>query len=111
MQQPLHPMYKLRLMNLAEFQRSLTARTAPRDVAPALAALWWAKKGDWDKAHKIVMDADGRDAAWVHAYLHRVEGDAGNAAYWYRQANRPVASGTLDREWDAIAAALLRDDD
>jgi len=111
MQQPLHPMYKLRLMTLAEFQRSLTARTAPRDVAPALAALWWAKKGDWDKAHKIVMDADGRDAAWVHAYLHRVEGDAGNAAYWYRQANRPVASGTLDREWDAIAAALLRDDD
>jgi len=94
-------------MTLAEFQRSLTAKTAPRGLAPPLAALWWAQKGDWDKAHKIVMDEGGRDAAWVHAWLHRVEGDAGNAAYWYRQAKRPVASGTHDAEWAAIAAALL----
>ena len=95
-------------MTLAEFQSSLNAKTAPRAIAPALAALWWAKKGDWDKAHKIVMDADGRDAAWVHAYLHRVEGDAGNAAYWYRQARQPVSKATHDREWDTIVAALLR---
>src|SRR6266700_3920671 len=95
-------------MTLAEFQRSLKAKTVPRALAPALAALWWARKGDWDKAHKIVMDADGRAAAWVHAYLHRVEGDAGNAAYWYREAKQPVATASLEREWDAIAAALLR---
>ena len=94
-------------MTPAEFQASLTAKSAPRGVAPALAALWWARKGDWDKAHKIVMDESGRDAAWVHAYLHRVEGDAGNAAYWYREAKQPVATGMLDREWDAIVAALL----
>lgn len=94
-------------MTPAEFQTSLTATTAPRSVAPALAALWWARKGDWDKAHKIVMDESSRDAAWVHAYLHRVEGDASNAAYWYREAKKPVATGTLDREWDAIVAALL----
>jgi hypothetical protein len=53
------------------------------------------------------MDESGRDAAWVHAYLHRVEGDLGNARYWYRQAGRSPAAGALDAEWDAIAAALL----
>jgi hypothetical protein len=79
MQQRGQPSYKLARMTLAELQRSLTAKTPPRDLAPPLAALWWAHKGDWDKAHKIVMDESGRDAAWVHAYLHRVEGDAGNA--------------------------------
>lgn len=98
-------------MTLIEFQRSLKADAAPRGTAPALAALWWAKKGDWDKAHKIVMDLDGRDAAWVHAHLHRVEGDAANAAYWYRQARRPVATASLDAEWDAIVAALLGEPD
>ena len=94
-------------MTLAEFQHSLAAKTTPRDLAPPLVALWWAQRGDWDKAHKIVMDQDGRDAAWVHAYLHRIEGDSGNAAYWYRQAGRPVATAALDREWQAIATALL----
>jgi hypothetical protein len=94
-------------MTLADFKRTLTATTAPRSCAPALAALWWARKGDWDKAHKIVMDDDGRDAAWVHAYLHRLEDDAGNAAYWYKAANKPVATGALEAEWDAIAAALI----
>ncbi len=94
-------------MTPAEFHQSLTATSVPRSIAPALAALWWARKGDWDKAHKIVMDESGRDAAWVHAYLHRVEGDTGNAAYWYREAKQPVAAGTLDREWEAIVAALL----
>jgi len=98
-------------MQLVEFRRSLKARTAPRGIAPALAALWWAKKGGWDKAHAIVMDENGRDAAWVHAHLHRIEGDAGNAAYWYRQARKPVATGPLDAEWDAIVAALLADAD
>ena len=98
---------RLVVMTPAEFQTSLTAKTAPHGLAPALAALWWARKGDWDKAHKIVMDENGRAAAWVHAYLHRVEGDAGNAAYWYGQAKRPVAKGAHAAEWKAIAAALL----
>jgi hypothetical protein len=98
-------------MTLAEFQRSLTARTAPRGLAPPLVALWWAQKGgDWDEAHKIVMDESGGDAAWVHAYLHRLEGDADNAGYWYRQARRPAATGAHDAEWVAIAAALLADE-
>jgi hypothetical protein len=107
MQQPGRSRYKLARMTLAEFQRSLTAKAPPRDLAAPLTALWWAGKGDWDKAHKIVMDDDGRDAAWVHAHLHRVEGDGGNAAYWYRRAIRPVATGAHDEEWTAIVAALL----
>jgi len=72
-----------------------------------LQSLWWARKGDWDKAHKLVMDDSSREAAWVHAYLHRVEGDLPNARYWYRQAALPAADGTLDGEWTAITEALL----
>ena len=93
-------------MTLAEFKRTFT-NTKPAGIAPALAALWWAHKGDWRRAHAIVMDAGGPDAAWVHAYLHRVEGDLPNARYWYRQAGRAAAAGPLDAEWEAIAAALL----
>jgi hypothetical protein len=94
-------------MTLAQFKRALSKPKPPASLAPALAALWWAGKGEWDKAHGIVMNDDGRDAAWVHAYLHRVEGDFGNAGYWYRQARRAAASGSLEAEWDAIATALI----
>ena len=94
-------------MTLSEFKRSLTKAKPPADLAPALAALWWAGKDDWDKAHKIVMDEGGKDCAWVHAYLHRVEGDLGNARYWYGQAGKAPPTGRLRAEWDSIAAALL----
>ena len=92
---------------MAEFKASLSdAAPAPELDAP-LAALWWASKGEWNQAHKIVQDEPTADAAWVHAHLHRVEGDLGNAGYWYRRAARPVAAGSLDTEWEGIAAALL----
>jgi hypothetical protein len=94
-------------MTLAEFKRSLSKPKPPADLSPPLAALWWAAKDNWDKAHGIVMDEGGKDCAWVHAYLHRVEGDLGNARYWYKQAGRPVATGTLETEWAAIARELL----
>jgi hypothetical protein len=89
------------------FDRTLSQNEPPRELSAPLAALWWAKKNDWDKAHRLVMDDAGREAAWVHAYLHRVEGDLGNAAYWYRQARKPTAEGALDDEWAAIVADLL----
>jgi hypothetical protein len=94
-------------MTLDDFRSSLAVRMPPAGLSPALAALWWAGNGDWDKAHRIVMDAADADCAWVHAYLHRVEGDLGNAGYWYRQAGRKPAIGELAAEWAAIAAALL----
>ena len=85
--------------------------TALRDLVhpppqPAQAALWWAARDDWDQAHAAAQADGGADAAWVHAYLHRVEGDLENARYWYGRAGRPVATGPLEAEWEAIAAAL-----
>jgi hypothetical protein len=94
-------------MTLDEFKRTLTGVKPPAGVAPALAALWWARKADWRRAHEIVMEAGGADAAWVHAYLHRAEGDLPNARDWYRRAGRDAVTGSLDDEWAAIAAALL----
>ena len=70
------------------------------------AALWWAARGDWDRAHGVAQDGKSREADWVHAYLHRVEGDLENARYWYSRAERPVQTGPLEEEWAAIAAAL-----
>ena len=93
-------------MDLHEFKRSL-AKAKPPSLAPALAALWWAGKDEWDKAHRIVMDEAGKDCAWVHAYLHRVEGDADNAHYWYRQAGKPTAAGALETEYERMAQTLL----
>jgi hypothetical protein len=95
------------MMDLAAFKSSFTDKMPPDALSPALTALWWAGKDAWDKAHRIVMDEDSADCAWVHAYLHRVEGDLGNAGYWYRQAGRKPATGELAAEWDAIAATLL----
>ena len=96
-------------MSMADFKASLSgAAPAPRFDA-ALASLWWAAKGAWDEAHKIVQDEETADSAWVHAYLHRVEADLGNAGYWYRRANKPVATGPLETEWERIVTALLED--
>lgn len=92
---------------MAEFKASFSgAAPAPQFDAP-LAALWWAAKGGWDAAHKLVQDEPSADAAWVHAYLHRVEGDSANAGYWYRQAGKPVAAGSLETEWERMALVLL----
>jgi hypothetical protein len=90
-----------------DFKASLTsAAPAPRLGAP-LAGLWWAAKGDWDQAHRLVQDDPSAEAAWVHAYLHRVEGDLGNAGYWYRRAGRPAADDAVEAEWERIASTLL----
>lgn len=94
-------------MTPAEFKTSLAKAKPPSSLSAALTALWRAGKDDWDKAHKLVMDDEAADCAWVHAYLHRVEGDLGNARYWYGQARRPQGAGDLAEEWAAIAAALL----
>jgi hypothetical protein len=94
-------------VRLSDFTASCAAANPPAGLSAPLEALWWAAKGDWDKAHKIVMDEESADAAWVHAYLHRVEGDLGNAGYWYRQAGQPVAKDSLEAEWERIVSALL----
>ncbi len=94
-------------MTLSEFKRSLAKSKPPASLTPALQALWWAGKDKWDQAHDIVMNGSGKDCAWVHAHLHRVEGDLENARYWYKQAGKPEASDSLANEWAAIASELL----
>jgi hypothetical protein len=94
------------VVKMAAYIASLDGAAPPPDLSAPLAALWWAAKGDWDQAHRIVQDESSREAAWVHAYLHRVEGDLGNAGYWYRQAGQPVATDSLEAEWQRIADTL-----
>jgi len=94
-------------MTLSEFKASVKRTKSPPDLSPALRALWWAGNGKWDEAHSIVMNEGGKDCAWVHAYLHRLEGDLDNARYWYRQARRSEPADSLAEEWNEIAASLL----
>jgi hypothetical protein len=89
-------------MTLDEFQNAST----PPEFGP-LAALWHDRQGDWAGAHEAVQDDPSTDAAWVHAYLHRKEGDTGNARYWYSRADQPEAAQSFDEEWAAIASVLL----
>jgi hypothetical protein len=94
-------------MTLSEFKQSLQQNTPPENLKPLLKALWFDAKGDWHASHNVAQDVDTKEGAWIHAYLHRQEGDNGNAAYWYRRANQPVCNKSLQEEWDAIATALL----
>ncbi|MBS0630497.1 MAG: hypothetical protein JSS11_01180 [Verrucomicrobia bacterium] len=98
-------------MSFAEFQASLAqadgTANPPAGLNPRLQALWYDARGSWDEAHRCVQDDSGGDGAWVHAYLHRKEGDAGNAAYWYSRAGKKMPGGTLDEEWATIVRALL----
>jgi hypothetical protein len=94
-------------MNLKEFQASLADNRPPTELSHALAGLWWDAKGDWAKAHESAQQDEGPAGAWVHAYLHRKEGDVSNAAYWYRRAGKPAARGSLQQEWNEITASLL----
>ena len=70
--------------------------------SPYLKALYWDKKGNWTKAHEIIQDLETKEAAWIHAYLHRKEGDEWNAGYWYRRAHQEFFKGSLDQEWSLL---------
>ncbi len=86
--------------------KDLMDRDTATELPPALAALWWDSRGDWDRAHEAAQSVDTAEGAWVHAYLHRKEGDLSNADYWYRRAGRRRPAGALEAEWAEIAAAL-----
>jgi hypothetical protein len=94
-------------MNLDEFRQSLSATEPPAGFTLALVGLWWDAKGDWTRAHESAQQDEGKDGSWVHAYLHRKEGDRSNASYWYSRAGKPVCREPLDAEWVSIVAALL----
>ena len=94
-------------MTVEELRATLPDAEPPA-VSPLLRAMWLAANGRWDEAHRIAQDISNRSGAWVHAYLHRVEGDLGNARYWYRQAGQDEATDSLEAEWSRIATELLR---
>jgi hypothetical protein len=97
-------------MTFEEFRNSLKFDAPPQGLSLPLAALWWEAKGDWAKAHESAQQDEGPAGAWVHAFLHRKEGDLDNAAYWYHRAGKPVVRESLDQEWGSIAADLLTRD-
>lgn len=95
-------------MTIEEFRACVDEAVPPATLPPLLKALWWDAKGSFDRAHDIAQDdASGQEAAWVHAYLHRKEGDRENAGYWYRRAHQPYPETSLDEEWRQIATVLL----
>ncbi|MGH9521055.1 MAG: hypothetical protein ACRD3E_00835 [Terriglobales bacterium] len=94
-------------MTYDEFNNSLPAANPPSGLTDALLGLWWDAKGDWQRAHESAQKDKGRDGSWVHAYLHRKEGDQDNAAYWYNRAGKPVCRESLEEEWAAVAMELL----
>jgi hypothetical protein len=95
-------------MTLEQFRESLRGEGPPGEASLALAGLWWDAKGDWDRAHESVQEDKGLQGAWIHAYLHRKEGDDANAAYWYGRAGKNPARSAFDEEWAEIVEALLR---
>jgi hypothetical protein len=94
-------------MTLDDFRQSLVAASPPAELRLALAGLWWDAKDDWTRAHQSAQQDEGPPGSWVHAYLHRKEGDQDNAAYWYSRAAKPVCREPLDAEWLNIVRDLL----
>jgi hypothetical protein len=95
-------------MTVQEFRESLLRDKPPKELSLALAGLWWDAKGDWTRAHESAQQHEGPAGAWVHAYLHRKEGDLPNAGYWYQRAGKAPADGSIEDERDAITVSLLR---
>lgn len=90
-----------------EFKRSLSGQTPPPELNTLLQALWYDAKDNWNKAHNLAQEVNSPDGSWVHAYLHRKEGDTGNASYWYSKAGKKMPSYSLSQEWEEIVKALL----
>ena len=95
-------------MDFKQFQESLSSATPPSKVSDHLRALWYDAKGDWQQSHNTIQDIDDTNAAWIHAYLHRKEGDIGNAEYWYNRAGKKRPPVSLQQEWEILAKELIR---
>ena len=95
------------MMAFEAFRESLHRPGPPAGLSPLLLSLWYEANDDWDRAHNIAQDVPGPDGAWVHAYLHRVEGDNWNANYWYRRAGRSMPAHSLKEEWEVLARYFL----
>jgi hypothetical protein len=96
------------MKTIDSFRDSVAAAAPPAGLAPSLQALWWLRKGDWNAAHNVCQNhEDNDDCNWVHAHLHRQEGDLSNAGGWYCRAGKEMKGATLEEEWDLLAAEFL----
>lgn len=93
-------------MDAKEFRKSTNGSAPPADLRPPLEALWWDAKGEWAKAHALVDELETQEGMAVHAYLHRKEGAAANAEYWYRRAGSEFRRPALEAEWEALVEGL-----
>ena len=89
-------------ITLDEFKKSFSEKEPPAELSPKEKALWFAGKGEWEKAHEIVQDLNDRFSSHIHAFLHRQEGDNSNARYWYNIAGEKMPSISLDKEWELL---------
>ena len=94
-------------MTVTELRASLSEDSPPEGLSLPLQALWFAARGDWERAHSTVQDDPSAEAAWVHAHLHKQEGDQSNARYWYARSIRNTMKLTLKEEWEEIVQTLL----
>jgi hypothetical protein len=94
-------------MQWDEFKSSVTGRHPPRNISPCLEALWYDGNGNWERAHQIAQEIEDKNGAWIHAYLHRKEGDLGNARYWYSMAGKKMPEQSLREEWEALTREFL----
>jgi hypothetical protein len=94
-------------MHLEEFRITLRDATVPPGLTPQLEALWWDGRGDWNKAHEIAQEIADRSGSRIHAYLHRKEGDRGNAQYWYDRSGESLYEGSLESEWEDLVRRFL----
>jgi len=94
-------------MNVASFRESLMQDEPPQNSSVYLQALWYDGKGEWDNAHQLIQDVEDKNASWIHAFLHRREGDTSNADYWYGRAGKKRPSLSLEKEWEEIVAAFI----
>ena len=94
-------------MTFEDFKTTLAQHNPPQFDSPYLLSMWYDAKKQWDKAHNTIQDLTDKQAAFIHAYLHRKEGDAFNAGYWYRKAGKNLPDIALDQEWEMIVRELL----
>ena len=93
-------------MKAEELRATLGGSEPPEALSAPMEALWWDAKGDWARAHGLVDDLETADGMAVHAYLHRKEGEAWNADYWYKRAGRRFHRETLEAEWEALVEGV-----
>ena len=89
------------------FKASLVKEKSPDHINPLLEALWQDSKGNWQEAHNLAQEIATKEGSWVHAYLHRKEGDQSNASYWYRKAQKEIPNASIEEEWETLVKAMI----